>query len=104
MVLPGIRPMVLGTIVIEVVVVVCAVRCAGPVYGSRLPLRGSCGGLSSVRLRAANWNFAFRGGAAVVYRRAACGRGLCIATGLALLWALHCYGLCIATVGLAIAV
>ena len=86
MVLPGIRPTVLGTIVIEVVVVVCAVRCAGPVYGSRLPLRGSCGGLSSVRLRAANWNFAFRGGAAVVYRRAACGRGLCIqihATGLA---------------------
>ena len=33
---------VLGTIAIEVVVVVCAVRCAGPVYGSRLPLRGSC--------------------------------------------------------------
>ena len=28
---------VVGTISIEVVVVVCAVRCAGPVYGSRPP-------------------------------------------------------------------
>ena len=29
----------------------------------------------------------------MVYRRAACGRGLRIGTGFALLWALHCYGL-----------
>jgi len=49
MVLPSIRPTVLGTIAIEVVVVVCAVRCAGPVYVRQPPssswvmlLRGAC--------------------------------------------------------------
>ena len=40
-----------------------------------------------------DWNSA----AAAVYRRAACGRGLCIATGVASHWALHCYGLRVAT-------
>ena len=79
-VLPGIRPAVLGTLAIELVVVVCAVRvemACGP--GARQPpssawvmLRGASLGQFPRR------GLEYRGsrGAAVVYRRAACGRGL----------------------------
>ena len=79
--LPGIRPAVLGTLSIdELVVVVCAVRvemACGP--GARQPpssawviLRGASLGQFPRR------GLEYRGsrGAAVVYRRAACGRGL----------------------------